>query len=73
MNLKELRKLGNLKQKDVAEFLGVSVTGYANKENGLRQFKTHEAIKLSSLFGVPIDEVENFLPNSPQVEDKITA
>lgn len=68
-NIKDLRKSNNLSQRDMADILGISKSGYAGKEIGNREFKTHEAIKISNLFNVPIEEVENFLPPSSHKEN----
>lgn len=47
ISLKELREQNKLPQKYIADLLELSVTGYAGKESGYRQFNPHEAIKLS--------------------------
>jgi DNA-binding XRE family transcriptional regulator len=64
-----LRIEHRLSQKEMADLLNITTSGYAGKENGHRSFKTHEAIMLSSFFSVPISEIENFLPPSTQNVD----
>lgn len=62
--VKQLREKHKLLQKDMADLLGLSITGYSSKENNFRKFKTHEAIKISNFFNVPMDEIENFLDST---------
>ncbi|MBW7475914.1 helix-turn-helix domain-containing protein [Paenibacillus oenotherae] len=45
------------KSKDVADSLGLSVTGYSKKENGHARFYVDEIVKLGQLLDVPF---ENF-------------
>lgn len=45
--IKDLRIEKNLKQKQLAELLGISVSAYSNKENGKRAFKTSEVVKIA--------------------------
>ncbi len=62
ISIKELREKTNLAQKEVANILGLSVTGYAGKESGYRQFKPYEAIILADFFNIDIREISDFLP-----------
>ena len=55
--LKSLRVRQGLKQKDVADILGIQTTSYNNKENGKRKFTVDEAIKLSKLFKCSIEDI----------------
>lgn len=64
ITVKELREQKNLSQKDIAEILKLSVTGYAGKESGYRKFKSHEAISLADYFNVDIREISDFLSNN---------
>ncbi len=45
--IKNLRIEKNLKQKQLAELLGISVSAYSNKESGKRAFKTSEVVKIA--------------------------
>lgn len=55
--LRNLRKLKNLKQKDVAEVLKVSTKTISNYENGNRKLPITYVKKLSSLYEVGIEEI----------------
>lgn len=55
--LKSLRVKQGLKQKDVANYLGIKKNTYAGKENGNRKFTIEEAIKLSKLFDCSIEDI----------------
>jgi DNA-binding XRE family transcriptional regulator len=67
-NLKQLRKEHSLKQIEIAELLGLSKTGYSAKENGHRKFTIPEAITISNFFGVPVEQIQNFLTISNRNE-----
>lgn len=56
-NIKALRVSNNLKQEDLAKFLGISLNSYNNKENGKRDFSLKEANSLAELFGYSIEEI----------------
>ena len=53
--LKELRKNHNLTQKQVAEILQISKTGYASWEQGLSEPNVVYLNKLANLFGCTVD------------------
>ncbi|MDY2734711.1 helix-turn-helix transcriptional regulator [Intestinibacter sp.] len=55
--LKSLRVRQGLKQKDVADILGIEANSYSCKENGKRKFTVEEAIKLSQLFKCKIEDI----------------
>ena len=55
--LKAERELKNVNQSDVAEFLGISLGTYYNKENGKTEFTISEAKRLSEYFGVSVLEL----------------
>lgn len=69
ISIKELREQKNLAQKVIADMLGLSITGYAGKESGYRQFKPYEAIKLADYFNVDIREINDFLPKDTRNEN----
>lgn len=58
-NLKEARKFNNLTQKQVALYLNVVESCYANWEQGRTEPNIESLRKLSSLFSVSIDELIN--------------
>lgn len=56
-NLKVLREERGLKQKFVAEHLGISANYYSQIENGHRPPQVEHLLKLRNLFGVSLDEI----------------
>ncbi|MBD5086302.1 MAG: helix-turn-helix transcriptional regulator [Clostridiales bacterium] len=58
-NLKDVRKLCQLTQKDVANQLGVVESCYANWEQGRTEPNIDMLRKLSKIFNVSIDELIN--------------
>ncbi|WP_148933709.1 helix-turn-helix transcriptional regulator [Paenibacillus methanolicus] len=57
ITVKAARVNCGMKAKEVARFLGLSVTGYSKKENGHARFYADEIARLSQLFKMPF---ENF-------------
>ena len=55
--IKELRIKNGYTQKDMAKFLGIDQSTYANKENGRRKFEVEEACVLENIFNVPVIEL----------------
>ncbi len=55
--LYKLRKEAKLSQQDVADFLGISVVSYRNKEKSVNQFTQDEMFKLSRFFNEPMSKI----------------
>lgn len=55
--IRELRQDHDLTQREVAEFLGMSQTGYSKYETGENDIPTTVLIKLSKLYHVSIDYI----------------
>lgn len=55
ITVKAARVNANMTQKEVADKLNLSLTGYAKKENGNSKFYIDEIVILSDLFGVEYD------------------
>ena len=55
--LKALRKENNLYQKDIAEFLGMSQTGYSQYETETNDIPTNILIKLAEYYNTSIDYI----------------
>jgi len=53
--VKELRIKHNLKQHDVANYLGVAQNSYSNYENGVREFPISILIQLSRFYKVNLE------------------
>ena len=53
--VKNLRKERNLKQSDIAEPLGVTVTWLSDIERGRRTTTLEKAVELAEFFGVSLD------------------
>lgn len=56
-NLKELREARGLKQKFIAEQLGISANYYSQIENGHRHPQVEHLIKLRTIFNVMLDDI----------------
>jgi len=56
-NLKALREERGVKQKFIAEQLGISANYYSQIENGHRPPQVEHLLKLRDLFNVSLDEI----------------
>jgi len=56
-SLKECRKKANLKQKDVADKLGIKQQTYSGYESGKHEPEMETVIKLAELFNTSIDKL----------------
>ncbi|WP_121614755.1 helix-turn-helix domain-containing protein [Virgibacillus halodenitrificans] len=56
-NLKQMRKERGIKQKFVAEQLGISPNYYSQIENGHRQPQIEHLLKLRCIFSVSLDDI----------------
>lgn len=57
MRLKELRTKANLKQREVAEILGIPTKTYQNYEREVRDPEVSTMCKLADYYGVTLDEL----------------
>ncbi|MBO7187435.1 MAG: helix-turn-helix transcriptional regulator [Clostridia bacterium] len=57
--IKELRKSSGASQKQVAQKLGMSQTGYSKYETGENDVPTEILIKLSAMYNVSVDYILN--------------
>jgi len=55
--LKEIRKDRGIKQKEIADYLGIKVNTYSQYENDVRKPSTDVISKLSKFYGVLSDEL----------------
>lgn len=69
--LKELRKIRNLSQNDVAKAIGVSQVTYSNYENGRRTPSNFTLLSLSKFFNVTTDYLLGITPN-PDFSTQVT-
>ena len=53
--LKRLRKENGVSQKEVADYIGVSVIAYSNYEQGIREPSLDVLLKLSDFFDTTCD------------------
>lgn len=61
IRLYQLRKeVANLTQQDMADYLGIAIQTYREKEKGRNEFTQDEMFALSELFGKKMDDI--FLP-----------
>ena len=56
-NLKQLREDRGIKQKFIAEQLGISANYYSQIENGHRPPQVEHLLKLRNIFNVTLDEI----------------
>lgn len=76
-NLKALRKANDLTQDQVAMYLNIQRTAYANYESGTRSMPLQHMQKAADLFGCPLSallsddpkEVQNILPFAFRADD----
>ena len=76
-NLKALRKANELTQDQVANYLGIVRSAYANYESNTRSMPLSQMQKASDLFGCPLSallcddssEVQNILPFAFRADD----
>lgn len=76
-NLKALRKANELTQDQVATYLGIMRTAYANYESGTRSMPLPQMQKAADLFGCPLsvllsdnpNDVQNILPFAFRADD----
>lgn len=59
-----LRKVHHVRQKELADYLNISLRAYSNKENGTSKFTSDEMFALSKYFRKPMEEI--FLPTGYQ-------
>ena len=55
--VEQARRLANISIREMAKLLGVSQNTYYNKEKGLSRFYYDEAVKLSSIVNIPMDDI----------------
>ncbi|OUQ25940.1 helix-turn-helix transcriptional regulator [Massilimicrobiota sp. An134] len=53
--LKHLREMHNLKQKDIANILGITQQTYSTYENGINDIPLHHLLKLADYYNVSLD------------------
>lgn len=54
--LKEMRRIRKISQKEIGRRLGVSQSYYARKERGETKFYLDEAVSVSNMLGISIEE-----------------
>lgn len=57
VNLRKLRRLNNISQEQMSEFLGIHVSTYSNYETGKAIFDANQLMKLAILFDTSIDYI----------------
>ncbi len=57
MRLRNLREDGDIKQKDLAEYLHITQNTYSQYENGQRQIPINMLILLADYYGVSVDYI----------------
>jgi putative transcriptional regulator len=62
--LVNLRKVFSVRQQELADYLGITLKTYRNKEQGKSQFTSDEMFSLSKYFKKPLEDI--FLPTTYQ-------
>lgn len=62
--LVKLRKVYNVTQQELADYLGITLKTYRNKEQGKSQFTSDEMFSLSKFFKKSLEDI--FLPSTYQ-------
>jgi len=72
--IKDLRIKRGLRQKEIAEKLGISRSSYISFEQGKTELNFSQMVKLSDVFGISLEEVGNGLqPNYEKYKEMILA
>lgn len=72
--IKELRLKGGLSQASIAEKIGISRSSYINFEQGKAELNLSEAVKLTDIFGISLEELKAGLtPNYTKYKQMILA
>lgn len=72
-NIKNIREQKNLKQIEVANYIGVDKSAYSKIEKGMRSLAVEELQKMAQLFDMVIDQIINYdgsIPKEIILEDK---
>jgi putative transcriptional regulator len=57
LQIKELRELNDMRQRDMAKLLSISPCNYSKKENGNIRFTLEEAKTIADYFNKDIEEI----------------
>lgn len=63
-----LRKVYDVTQKELADYLKINIRTYKNKEKGKTQFTSDQMFQLALYFKKPIEDI--FLPSLHQIGEK---
>ncbi|WP_212995106.1 helix-turn-helix domain-containing protein [Elizabethkingia argenteiflava] len=72
-NIKDIREQKNLKQIEVAKYIGVDKSAYSKIEKSMRSLAVEELQKVAQLFDMSIDQIINYdssIPKEIILEDK---
>ncbi|AZB28696.1 helix-turn-helix domain-containing protein [Chryseobacterium balustinum] len=72
-NIKDIREQKNLKQIEVANYIGVDKSAYSKIEKGTRSLAVEELQKMAQLFDMNTDQIINHdgsIPKEVVLEDK---
>ncbi|WP_260209372.1 helix-turn-helix domain-containing protein, partial [Apibacter adventoris] len=72
-NIKDIREQKDLKQIEVANYIGVDKSAYSKIEKGVRSLTIDEFHKMAHLFNMTTDQIINYdgsIPKEITIEDK---
>lgn len=61
LEIKGARARLGLKQRHMAELIGIPVSSYCNKENGVVKFTDEERARLAEVFGWTPEQINDYL------------
>lgn len=73
IRLKEMRKISNMTQQDVANYLHISRTAYCLIENEKRSISINDLEMLAKLFNVTIDYLDGTDPHKSESFTELTS
>ena len=57
LSIAELRRLNNVSQQEMAEYIGVHVNTYRRLESNPKEFRVSQAVKIAKRFNVAIGDI----------------
>ena len=58
--IRQIREVKNITRDEIAEELGISISGYGKIERGEVELNLTKLLKISNIFEMSVDEIINF-------------